>query len=725
MRSAAIVGLALALGAGGAVAARQRGGTPERDRAREVTRRAVLEIEDARAPHPDDLRTLALAARGQDPQLQLLAIRAIGRLERRDAIPELLPLLTTQPTRAEAANAIAQSLRGPALSDAGSSRRPSSESGQLEQAVVDALLAAGAQELTARAPIALSAVARSLGRIPHASAAQRQASESFLRRILETTFRAADDEPHIGAARGLESLARINRKVHRLSPETIEKLQELALISDPLRVERRRNVLLALAAAQGIDLDVVRSIRAGDLEARRVAVMALAGAGLQVPGDERLRLIRQFLEDDAPLVRFEAVRAWAARGAASEGCGPLVEALTDPHPSVSLAALDALGDQCNDDPGVTERLATAARPDNTAAWQRRAHALVALAKRAPDRAAVHLDSFSRHQNWQLRLYAARVAVLLGDVAVLTRLAGDEDDNVVEAALPALRERSGSETDAIVVAALGRKTRIVGRHQVRPYQAVLAAATALQGAAATPALVGALSDALERISEERCETSRDVRLALIARLSEMGSAEQAGVLSELLTDIDPVVAAAAGVVVTKWTGKPAIVDPPERAPRPAPADSGTPTEAVRIEMEDGRHFELRFFSVAPYASARFLELARIGYYDRLAFQRVVPNFVIQGGGPNANEYCGDCPFARDEVGLVPHRRGTVGISTRGRDTGDSQIFVNLVDSPRLDHTYTVFAYVCDGMEVVESIQEGDRMQRLSVVTPAKDCTPPPG
>ena len=79
---------------------------------------------------------------------------------------------------------------------------------------------------------------------------------------------------------------------------------------------------------------------------------------------------------------------------------------------------------------------------------------------------------------------------------------------------------------------------------------------------------------------------------------------------------------------------------------------------------------------------------------------MPNFVIQGGGPNANEYCGDCPFARDEVGLVQHERGTVGISTRGRDTGDSQIFINLVDTPRLDHDYTVFAYVCDGMEVVD-------------------------
>ena len=70
--------------------------------------------------------------------------------------------------------------------------------------------------------------------------------------------------------------------------------------------------------------------------------------------------------------------------------------------------------------------------------------------------------------------------------------------------------------------------------------------------------------------------------------------------------------------------------------------------------------------------------------------------------------------RDEVGI--HRRGTVGISTRGRDTGDAQIFVNLVDSPRLDHLYTVFGTVVSGMDVVDGILEGDVIDRIEVVAP---------
>jgi cyclophilin family peptidyl-prolyl cis-trans isomerase len=54
--------------------------------------------------------------------------------------------------------------------------------------------------------------------------------------------------------------------------------------------------------------------------------------------------------------------------------------------------------------------------------------------------------------------------------------------------------------------------------------------------------------------------------------------------------------------------------------------------------------------------------------------------------------GDARYLRDELGLAHHTRGAVGISTRGRDTGDGQIFFDLIAQPRLDHDYTVFAQV---------------------------------
>ena len=89
-------------------------------------------------------------------------------------------------------------------------------------------------------------------------------------------------------------------------------------------------------------------------------------------------------------------------------------------------------------------------------------------------------------------------------------------------------------------------------------------------------------------------------------------------------------------------------------------------------------------------------------------------MLQGGSPDAVEYVGDGPFLRDEVGLRSHDRGTLGISTRGRDTGDAQLFVNVVDNPRLDHDYTVFGEIVSGMAVVDRIIEGDVMARVEVI-----------
>jgi peptidyl-prolyl cis-trans isomerase B (cyclophilin B) len=137
--------------------------------------------------------------------------------------------------------------------------------------------------------------------------------------------------------------------------------------------------------------------------------------------------------------------------------------------------------------------------------------------------------------------------------------------------------------------------------------------------------------------------------------------------------------------------------------------------ARITMRGIGTFELALFTVqAPATVLRFARLAESGYFNGLTFHRVVPNFVIQGGSPGANEYIGDSPFMRDELGLWPHVRGAVGISTRGRDTGDAQIFVDLVDNPRLDHDYTVFAQVLNGIDVVDRILEGDVIDRVEIV-----------
>jgi cyclophilin family peptidyl-prolyl cis-trans isomerase len=110
--------------------------------------------------------------------------------------------------------------------------------------------------------------------------------------------------------------------------------------------------------------------------------------------------------------------------------------------------------------------------------------------------------------------------------------------------------------------------------------------------------------------------------------------------------------------------------------------------------------------------RFMRLAKSGYYNGLTLHRIVPNFVIQGASPGANEYAGDALYVRDEIGLAAHTRGAVGLSTRGRDTGDAQFFINLVDNPRLDFEYTVFGHVDSrDMDIVDGIAEGDAIDTI--------------
>ena len=220
-------------------------------------------------------------------------------------------------------------------------------------------------------------------------------------------------------------------------------------------------------------------------------------------------------------------------------------------------------------------------------------------------------------------------------------------------------------------------------------------------------MAALAGALERISAEQCETSRDTRLALITRLAQLGSPAQVETLMPLLKDIDPDVADAAAGVIARWTGKAVEVETPHQRSSAIPT-TGELAEAVRVvfEMDTGGKFDVMLNPVeAPLTRTRFLAAARAGYYNGLTFHRVVPNFVIQGGSPAANEYSGDTLYMRDEISSLSHVRGAVGISTRGRDTGDAQFFVNLVDNPRLDFEYTVFGLV-QKPDDLDDILEGD-------------------
>ena len=241
-----------------------------------------------------------------------------------------------------------------------------------------------------------------------------------------------------------------------------------------------------MIASQGIDRDLESGLADDDVETRRLAVLALSGSGSIIQDEERIAWIRALFGDSSFMVRYEAVRAWTRRGAATHGCAPLVDALSDSSLHVVLAALDALGDLCKDEPAITERLASEARtPPPQGRWQREAHAFVALAKRDRERANIGMLTFAMHTVWQVRMYAARAAAIADDIGVLERLAADPEDNVAETALAPLRLKTGAASDSAFVAVLKRTNRTILKNvPARPYQVIRTAANSLEGSRPT-------------------------------------------------------------------------------------------------------------------------------------------------------------------------------------------------------------------------------------------------
>jgi peptidyl-prolyl cis-trans isomerase B (cyclophilin B) len=121
--------------------------------------------------------------------------------------------------------------------------------------------------------------------------------------------------------------------------------------------------------------------------------------------------------------------------------------------------------------------------------------------------------------------------------------------------------------------------------------------------------------------------------------------------------------------------------------------------------------------APNTVKNFLTLAKKGYYDGLTFHRVIPNFVIQGGCPEGTGRGGPGYQIPCELtgGNQYHDRGVLSMAHAGRNTGGSQFFIchNRQGTQHLDRNHTCFGKVVEGIEVVDLIRAGDKIDKIVV------------
>ena len=140
----------------------------------------------------------------------------------------------------------------------------------------------------------------------------------------------------------------------------------------------------------------------------------------------------------------------------------------------------------------------------------------------------------------------------------------------------------------------------------------------------------------------------------------------------------------------------------------------------IVMEKGGEIRIELYPEdAPKTVESFIALSKKGFYNGLTFHRVVPGFAAQGGDPKGDGTGGPGYTLKAEFNQRKHARGTVAMArAQHPDSAGSQFYIAFAAAPHLDGQYTVFGQVVSGMEVVDRIKVGDRMQVVRIEEPAK-------
>jgi cyclophilin family peptidyl-prolyl cis-trans isomerase/HEAT repeat protein len=121
----------------------------------------------------------------------------------------------------------------------------------------------------------------------------------------------------------------------------------------------------------------------------------------------------------------------------------------------------------------------------------------------------------------------------------------------------------------------------------------------------------------------------------------------------------------------------------------------------------------FVNEAPGSVANFVQLAKNKYFDGKNFHRVVPNFVAQGGCNRGDGWGGEDYSIRSELGPLHYKEGYIGMASAGKDTEGTQWFITHSPTPHLDGSYTIFARVTNGMDIVHQLEMGDMIEQVSL------------
>ncbi len=225
--------------------------------------------------------------------------------------------------------------------------------------------------------------------------------------------------------------------------------------------------------------------------------------------------------------------------------------------------------------------------------------------------------------------------------------------------------------------------------------------------------------IERLKRAVNPDDIEVVQGIAETLGKLGDQRAVGPLTDVLKNPNRAAAAAAADALSKITGRsyddsllawypPAHVDLDFAYLRQL-----QPIVRVVLQTTRGDITINLVKSAAPFTIMNLLKLASgRNFYRGLAFHRVVPNFVVQGGDPRGDGWGGPGYTIRSEFSWLSYATGTVGIASAGKDTEGCQFFITHSPQPHLDGRYTIIGKVVGGMDVVDRIQVGDRIVDLA-------------
>ena len=149
-----------------------------------------------------------------------------------------------------------------------------------------------------------------------------------------------------------------------------------------------------------------------------------------------------------------------------------------------------------------------------------------------------------------------------------------------------------------------------------------------------------------------------------------------------------------------------------APPPMTIDTSKQYTAT-IETEKGNLVLELFAKDVPVTVNNFVFLAREGFYDGTTFHRVIPDFMAQGGDPAGTGTGGPGYKFADEFTEHTHVTGALSMANAGPNTNGSQFFITYAPQHHLDGKHSVFGELVDGMDVLEAIEKGDTIVRITI------------